>query len=59
MEREREGGNGLGELGEGEDVGGTEGGADPIEDGACVVVLERPLKAIGIQFPCSFVAQFP
>ena len=44
-EREREI---LGEFGEGEDVGEAETGADPVEDGASVVVLERPFEAVWV-----------
>ena len=55
-EREREI---LREFGEGEDVGEAETGADPVEDGASVVVLERPFEAVWVQSLCRSVPQFP
>lgn len=56
--REKRRGMQLGKFGEGEDVGGAETGADPVEDGACVVVLEGPLKAVRVQSLCPLVTQF-
>lgn len=40
--------NAQGEFGEGEDIGGAKRGTDPVEDRACVVVLERPFEAVRV-----------
>lgn len=39
----------LGDLGEGEDIGGSEVGADPGEEWEGLLNLERPLEAIRAQ----------
>lgn len=38
----------LRNFGEGNGVGRTEGGADSVENRSCVVVLKRPLEAVGV-----------
>lgn len=39
----------LGEFGGGEDIGGAKAGAEPVENGANVVVLEGPFEAVRVQ----------